>query len=87
MQVIHKYTLEKRLWQVLQIPAGAEVVHVGAQHDRIQIWAIVDNKRPIQSRGFTVIMTGFDVPFDSEYLGTVLLHNGTTVLHVFQEAQ
>ena len=76
------------------MPLGARVVHAdnqpasdgGGQYDRITLWAEVDPDRPTEQRRFQIIGTGQECPGDLfEYAGTVLVHGGAVVWHVYLE--
>ena len=68
----------------LEMPALAKVVHVAEQHGYPTIWYDVpDYNAPKTLRTFHVIETGGYAR--GEYRGTVLLHGGAYVLHVYEE--
>lgn len=62
------------------VPAGAEVVHVGFDPQpalwqaspHVVIWARVDRLAPTEARTFTFIGTGHDEPKDARYLGSAV---------------
>ena len=85
MQAIWKFELPTYDRVTITMPAGAEVLHVGAQGDTICLWARVDLDVEQEQRHFDTICTGHEYEDLPEfYLGTVLLLNGRLVLHVFE---
>lgn len=70
--------------QTIELPEDAEILHVGAQADKVCLWAIVDPEiTDMESYAISVFATGEELPEEpGEYLGTVHLTNGT-VNHVF----
>ena len=83
-QVIWKYELAP-LTQ-LQLPRGAQIVHVGSQDTEVVIWAAVDpTVEQDSNRLFRVVPTGrpFDPAEVHSYLGTTQMANGL-VFHVLE---
>lgn len=82
--VIYKYTVPQS--EYLELPAGAKILHVGAQGDDICLWAEVDPGDPIlvgrETRKVVVVPTGGATP-EGKYVGTVNFGNYTFVFHVF----
>jgi hypothetical protein len=69
------------------MPRGAQIITVNSQHDALRIWAIVDPKAPVATRGFAVMHTGAPLiaPVDkSNHLASVLMQEGHYVVHVFE---
>jgi len=84
MKTIWKYELDRAGATVLQMPAGATIIHVALQGTFICLWAIVDPRLPKEPRCISVYGTGN--PLDQEarnHLGTV--QEGPFVWHVFGE--
>lgn len=85
MNTIFKYTLEPMRKQYIKMPAGARILSVQGQHDKVAIWALVETGIN-EIRCFTTYITGAELPADpGTYIGTAQLHNGATVIHVFEE--
>ncbi len=58
----------------IDIPKGATIVHVGAQHsDTVSFWAIVDEHAPTEHRSFMVVGTGHAFPDNWRHVGSVLM--------------
>lgn len=70
---------------IVEMPKEAKILSVGVQHGTVCIWAEVDNTAKTEMREFTVIGTGYVVPEDVKFLGTVQLHDGHIVLHVYEK--
>ena len=85
MNVIHKYTLEPQHLNVIEMPLDSMIVSVQAQHDKVCIWAMTDPENPPYLRKFRTYYTGRSIPGGITYIGTVQLHDGYTVIHVFEE--
>lgn len=98
MSVILKYpvpisALDHLESVAIDMPFGAEILCVAEQHARLQIWAKVDPEAGKSKRRIVVHTTGN--PFDEDllrdtfaceepfFLGTVLMHDGALVLHVY----
>jgi len=83
---IFKYELLDRTNEV-DMPAGAEVLTVQIQHDKICLWAKVDPTARTEKRVFVVYGTGHPIEDDSNlsYIGTVQMAGGTLVWHVFEK--
>lgn len=82
-QVIWKFELAP-LTQ-LQMPRGAQILHVGSQDVGVVIWAAVDPTAKMDNRLFRVVPTGrpFDPAEVHSYLGTTQMANGL-VFHVLE---
>lgn len=84
---IYKYELEAASVQLIYLPAFAQVLSVKNQHNKIVVYALVDAspetvKEPVE---FRIVGTGNDASNvdGSTFLGTVSLHDGTLMYHVF----
>ena len=90
-QKIYKYPVEITDGQIIHVPAGARVISVVGQNYGIVLYAIVPipNDFPKISKELVikVVGTGHEINFNTvneyEFLGTVLLHGGSLVFHVF----
>lgn len=82
---VHKYVLAIRDVVLLALPAGAKPLHVAEQAGQLCLWALVDPDKKLTKRTFRVVGTGQSAPAKG-YVGTALLHGGSLVLHVFEEA-
>lgn len=85
MKKIWKFPLSTAPTHLAVMPAGAEILHVKERDNFPCIWALVDTRQTVtERRTFHIVQTGDDIPADAgRYIGTVHLHNGTHVLHVF----
>jgi hypothetical protein len=85
VRTIWKYTLDATNEQIIQMPRGARVLSCAMQHGELCIWAfsvgqtiLVD--RTVQIRGTGHSADGVDA---KDFVGTVLMHGGNLVFHVF----
>lgn len=83
MKTIWKFPLSEvvSLTFGLEMPLGADVVHVGVQNGEIVLWARVDTELEIVTRYFVIIETGDPEPHGA-YVGTVQIEQ--YVWHVFE---
>ncbi len=82
--VIWKFEIPVTDWPTVEMPVGAEALHVGTQDRRLLLWAKVDCEARRERRQFAVIGTGNQMPERGvgEYIGTVQV--GGFVWHVFE---
>ena len=85
-QTIWKTILKSIDEQVIEVPGGAEMLHVRDQHSVIAIWYRCDPAEEKKPRKILICGTGHAAPTDaaSLYIGTVSLQGGTLILHVFE---
>lgn len=69
------------------MPYGAVVLSVGVQRGKVCLWAMVDPNSPSVVRRFVIVGTGHPVPGHGRFIGTVLLHHGDLVFHVWEGFQ
>lgn len=67
------------------MPQGAEILCVHAQFNLACIYAKVEPDNPNEVRTISAYITGQVIGLNSKYIGTVLLNEGSFVLHVFEE--
>jgi hypothetical protein len=84
---IWKYTLEPKHIQDIEMPTGAKILTVAMQFDTMCLWAMVDPSQPKMPRRIAVVETGYSVPTDGCFLGTVQTHGGKCVFHIFAEKE
>jgi hypothetical protein len=66
----------------IEMPKGAETVHVEAQQGVPAIWALVDPKAPTETRTFYVFGTGHAIPNGFGWYATIQLP--PFVWHIFE---
>lgn len=83
---VYKYLLRVTDEQHLDLPDGAGIIAVQTQQDQVCLWALVDPACPPVRRRILMFGTGHTVPDAGplKYLGTVQLHGGVLVFHVFE---
>ena len=87
MRTVYKYEILGAT-TVLPMPAGAQLLSVHNQHERICVWALVDTEAPEVERVFRLVGTGH--PYDDEggtFVGSVLMQDGYYVFHVFDHGE
>ncbi len=73
----------------IYLPTGAHVLSVGNQKDQLCVWAKVNTNSVDQELvKFMLVGTGIEIREDcpTRFLGTVLLHDGDLVIHVFTQS-
>lgn len=70
---------------VIHMPGGSKFIHLAEQHGVITLWFEVYDTFPLVDRKFQIFGTGTG-PIGShlECRGTVLMHDGSLVLHVYE---
>lgn len=86
MKTIFKYPLELTDRQEVNMPFDAKILTVQVQYGVPCIWAIVDTEiKHFHSRVFDIVGTGNPMrDCNHKYLGTIQLHDGALVFHVFE---
>ena len=79
---IWKYPLFLCDWQQVDLPEGAEAVHLQFQGELVNLWAMVDVKQPKITMDVYRIATGETIPARATYIGTVVMPDGI-VWHYF----
>ena len=73
---------------VKEIPVGGIVRYVNEQFNQICVWVEVDPNRPQEKRFFEIYGTGHkiheDMSINRTYLGSVKLHSGSLIFHVYE---
>jgi hypothetical protein len=85
MAVVWKYVLAPVPEQTINIPVGAQLLHVAEQNGQLCLWAKVDLSGAVVSRRFYVAATGYEMPSYVEHIGTALMQGGDLVFHVFED--
>lgn len=86
MKTVFKYVLQSTANDI-QMPAGAQVLHVTEQNNMVCMWILVDESAPVETRRFLMVGTGHrEVPNDATYCGTTHIYTDRAilVLHVFE---
>lgn len=88
MRTIWKFTLPSMSGATVEMPKGAAVLCVQAQHDVPMLWAEVDTDAPMIRRRFFNYGTGHEMPPTSDplhYVGTFQMSGGSLVFHVYTD--
>ncbi len=76
--------------QAVNMPAGAQILTCQMQGATPCIWALVNPIAPMKIRNLYVIGTGHPMPvraLDMVYLGTIQLHGGALIFHLFEDGR
>ncbi len=86
---VHKYPLQPQHRNTLYLPQSARILTAQEQHGDVTLWALLDPAPDVvrSPRTFATYYTGTPIPDQpGQYIGTVQLHHGSTVIHVFEES-
>lgn len=82
MKTIWKFNLTADC--TVEIPLNSEILCVQTQHDRPQMWVLVDPSKQLIKRRIKIFGTGHEINEDTNYIGTFQLRGGQLVFHVFE---
>lgn len=90
-KVVWKYELQPKKENKIDMPTGAEVLHIECQNGKPHLWALVPTEHKKEERTFYIIPTGQPFEVDGkEYLGTTLQGKSasglTLVWHIFKDS-
>lgn len=86
MKTIFKYEIQVVGYQDVLLPQGAKILCVQTQHNKVYIWALVDEAATPVPRKIQGCVTGHTLPNGvGNYIGTVQLDGGEFVFHVFED--
>lgn len=89
-RVVYKYAAPIEDSFSLELPVGAEILHLDAQRDVPCLWALVDpsDNAKKEARVFFYVGTGHKHPArfwrGLKHVGTVQLESGSLVYHLFE---
>lgn len=84
MKTVHKFTIPIEDVAGVEMPGGAEILHVGVQRGVVCCWALIDTANKKVRRVFRVAGTGHPIEKNhGEFVGTVILAGGDLVFHIF----
>lgn len=90
MRIVYKYVLFPATPCVVQMPEGAEIIHVGSQNGGPVLWALIDDRALLEDRSFFVFGTGqsFMMYEELRHIGSCQAPadwpGGELVWHVFE---
>lgn len=85
-KAVFKYTFRVETLE-LDLPKGAQVLSVHEQHGQACMWVLVDpTQTHMKRRTFKLVATGEPIPDadNLKFIGTVMLMEGSIVLHAFE---
>lgn len=82
---VHKLALVPTGIHTVLMPLTFEMLHCDYQHGKVAFWYRCAENPPMEERVLAFVGTGGAAPGpdEAEHIGTVLLHNGSLVLHAF----
>lgn len=86
MNAIWKFPFEITDDFEIEMPMGAQILHVAMQREMPCIWAIVDPNAPKVTRKFHLSGTGHPLEESCtqyNHVGTFQMHDGALVFHLF----
>ena len=84
---VWKSPLEVTDSQVLELPAGAQLLSVQVQHGSPQIWALVDPSLYTEPRQIRIVGTGHSAADVGRFIDTFQVQGGSLVFHVFEAGE
>lgn len=85
MITVYKYPIIESVYQVIELPEGAEILHVANQHEQLCMWCKVDTSKKLVKREFAVYGTGKPLAnMHLTYINTFMMLGGTFVYHLFE---
>ena len=88
MRVIHKYPLEVRDKQQIELPKDSEILTIQTQKGIPCLWALVQTENSKEVRTIHTFGTGNEINIDTDnltYISTYQLHSGSFIFHTFLE--
>ena len=86
MRTVYKYPIPVTDVVRLDLPIGAELLHVAPQGEHVCLWALVEPLAEQERRVFLVRGTGQPIADDLKlvHVGTFLIQSGSLVFHLFE---
>ncbi len=86
-RVIYKYDLFATSKEEIQMPAGAEMLSIQMQFDKLKLWAIVDtNEAHRETKNILIYATGEEVTEDNiRFIQTIQMDRGNLIFHIFEK--
>ena len=89
MKRIYKYPLEVIGKQYIELPHGAEILHVDGQCGELKLWAMFEDREYLSpdKHDIRIYGTGQQIPEETgalSYLGTVKQNMDSLVWHIFE---
>jgi len=83
---VFKYKLSKRATTKIELPVGAQPLHVNIQDGEVYLWALLDEKL-LTSKFITILVlgTGHEINHPNHrYINTFLVNGGENAFHAFE---
>jgi hypothetical protein len=83
---IWKFPLPLEAHQVVYMPLGSKILSVGEAMSKAFMWAEVFPANGVEGRCISMYGTGLQIPdIPGEFIGTLLMHNGSIEFHVYED--
>ncbi len=88
MREVWKFKIPMEAVASIEVPEGAQIIHVDCQAREAFLWAVVNPNAPLRTRCFRVAGTGRKIRDDHalDHVGTVKIEGGQLMFHVFEIA-
>jgi hypothetical protein len=91
MKTIYKYPLIHSKVNLVKMHKGAQVLTAQVQNGKACIWVLADTSKPLEDKEVEVVATGETLDNENGYTriyrGTVQLHDGALVFHIFERVK
>lgn len=85
MKTVWKYKLRLTDTQTIEVPKGGEILSAQSQYGDICLWVLLDPDSAKERREIEIYGTGNPIhDAERKFIGTVQLHGGSLVFHVFE---
>jgi hypothetical protein len=89
MKTIYKYLLDVQDEQEVSLPVGARILSIAMQQGKLCLWAEVDPDPTLMLVNVPIYLYGIEHPIDvppnkRRFICTLLLNEGSLVLHAFE---
>lgn len=85
VQAVWKYPIEFTDSIEIEMPRGADVLHVGMQGEQLCLWCLVYPEGELTKRRFRIAGTGHPIEEgDMEHIGTVHIADDSLIFHIFE---
>ena len=85
---VYKYPIPIEDEFIIVLPKNGNILHFDVQYGVPQLWVLVNPDSPTENVRFRLLGTGHDIDINSpdelQFIGTIQLHNGSLVYHLFR---
>lgn len=87
MITVHKFQFQIEDEFTIEMPRGAQLLHVALQHDVPCVWAVVITTEPMVKRRFRLAGTGHLLDYTGNPVGSFFQADGALVWHLFDRGE